>query len=279
MNAMGQPEPAREKNDDLDLLLILKGAIVFLKTNTWKLLGASLAGLLVGVTLYLTLPKKYTSRVLLESTLLVNTDNKAIIENWDLMLKPTGYPYLMKEFDCDKKTVQNLLNVALESLSQQTETGTSFAINVTVWDTTQLPRLQTALVRGLTQGEYVRQQVEVRKATLQQQLDKVLMELQKLDSPREFIGSVTNSVKKEGEPLILDISNFSVQRTALVEKEAGLRQKLAFNEAIYVLADFSATKGPKPGMMTLLGIGLIGGFLIGYFFVLAAALNRKMARL
>src|SRR5580700_1384140 len=100
MNAMGQPEPAREKNDDLDLLLIIKGAIVFLRTNAWRLIGASLAGVLVGVTLYLTLPKKYTSRVLLESTLLVNTDNKAIIENWDLMLKPTGYPYLMKEFDC-----------------------------------------------------------------------------------------------------------------------------------------------------------------------------------
>jgi hypothetical protein len=279
MNATGKPDDAQERNDDLDLLLIIKKAVTFLRKNFWKLLGASLAGLLVGAAFFFTLPKKFTSRILLESTLLINTDNRAIVENWDQMLKPSGYPHLMQEFNCRREIVENLKSITAESLNPQNEGGTSFAITVSVVDTTLLDQLQSALVRGLTQGEYVREQVNVRKEGLQQQLDKVLMELQKLDSPKEFIGSVSNSGKKEGDPLILDISNFSVQRQTLVEKEAGLRERLAFNEAIYVLQGFSATKGPKPGMMTLLGIGLAGGFLLGYFFLLAASVNRKIARL
>jgi hypothetical protein len=279
MNAMGQQDAAREKNDDLDLLLIIKGVTNFLRTNVWRLLGASLAGLLIGIVLYLTLPKRYTSTLLLESTLLINTDNKAINENWDEMIKPAGYPYLMKEFGCDEKNVNNLVGLTVESLNPQSEIGSSFSITATVWDTTLLGQLQTALVHGLTQGEYVRRQVDIRKEGLQQQVDKIHMELARLDSPKGFIASMASGEKKEGEPLILDVSNFSVQKATLAERLATVNQKLAFNEAVYVLQGFSATKGPKPGKFTMLAIGFLGGFLLGYFFLLAASVKRKIARL
>jgi len=48
------------------------------------------------------------------------------------------------------------------------------------------------------------------------------------------------------------------------EKLATLRERLASSDGVQLVLGASAPLGPKPGGLSLLGIGLIWGFLIGY---------------
>lgn len=279
MNTTAQRNTLPEKNDDLDLLLIVKRAVDFFRMNGVRLLIASVVGLFCGLILYFSTPKYFTSRLLLETTVLNNTESRAILDNWNKMLRPSGYPYLMQEFGCSDRVVKNLMKITAESLSQLNETGTALAIDVTVRDTSLLNDLKDALVRGISQIDYVRRRVTQRRQGTQDQIDEVVREIAKLDSSRGIIGSLFGTEKKENTPVIVDIANLSAQRTALTEKLASLRETLAFMQAVSVLQGFTATQGPKPGFITFLAVGLIGGFIIGYLISIARSLKAKISTL
>ena len=267
------------KHDDLDFLLLLKGAVDFFKANGIRLLVGSGIGLFCGVILYFSMPKYFTSRLLLETTVLNNTESKAIVDNWNKMLRPEGYPYLMRDLNCDRRMAQNLKSITAESLNQLNETGTAIAINVAIRDTSLLNNLQNALVRGMSQIDYVNRRVIQRKEGTQMQIDEIVKEIDKMDSSKGLIGSLFGKYGKENPPVILDIANLSVQRTALVEKLTALREALVFMQAASVLQGFTAAQGPKPGLLTFLAIGLCSGFFIGYTTILMRSLRKKISTL
>jgi hypothetical protein len=267
------------KNDELDLLVIARSVLDFLRQNKKKLLLGSLAGLFCGIILYFTFPKYYTARLLMESSVIGNTEAKTMVDNWNTMLRPSGYPYLMKEFNSSKKTVANALKLSAEPLSAQNESIPGFIIDVSVRDTSMLADLQTALLNGFNDNDYIRRRVEQHKRAAIAQIRKTEEELQKLDSTRQFIQNTVEGVKSDKSPLILDISSLPGQKVGLLERKTTLEEKLEFADGVLLIQGFSAIKGPKPGLATFLGVGLIGGFLIGYVLCLLASLNRKISKL
>lgn len=274
-----QPATSQAANDDLDVLLILKRASAFFKTNGRRLSIALLIGLLCGLALNFIVPKNFTSRLLLETTVVNNTETKAIVQDWNQMLRPAGYSTLMKEFGCSERLVRNLKKITAEPLSQQTETGTALAIDVSVRDTAMMKDVQEALVRGFRQNDYVNRRVVQRREGTREQIDQVTREIAKLDSSKGVIGTMLGTERNGNTPVILDIANISVERTALVEKLTALREALLFMDAASVLQNFTAPQGPKPGLITLLAIGLAGGFIVGYLISLGKSLKAKISTL
>lgn len=269
---------SQQRNDDLDLLVIAGNVINFLKQNAKQLALASLVGLFCGVILHFSLPKYYTSSILMESGVMSNTEAKEVVSNWNNLLRPSGYPYLMKEFNCSREAVANILNLSAEPLNAQNEGLPGLILNVSVRDTTRLNDLQNNLLNGFKNNDYVRRRVELHRQGTIDEMKKTDDELNRLDSTKEFImGSV--DPKKDKSPLILDISNLSKQKIDLVEKKSALVERLEFIDGMLLIQGFAATRGPKPGWLTFLTLGLVGGFLVGYVVIFLRSLNRKISKL
>lgn len=274
-----QDAVSHRDNDDLDLLLILAIAGRFLKKNGRNLLLSAVAGLFCGLILYFSLPKFYTSKLLLESQVLNNTETKAVIENWNGMLRPSGYPYLMKEFECDRGLLANTANLSAEPLNPQNETQAGIILTVSVRDTSKLAALQTALLNGFRDNDYISRRVELHRKGVIDEMKKAEEEMNKLDSTKQFIEGTVESVRKDKSPLILDISEISAQKIKLIETKAGLEERLEFIDGVLLIQGFSAAAGPKPGMMAFLSVGFLAGFLISYFLIVFQTLKNRVSKL
>lgn len=278
MQSNPQQDPySHDRNDDLDLLAIARNVVFFLKTNAKQVALASLAGLFCGVILHFSLPKYYTSGLLLESVVMSNTEARELVANWNGLLRPSGYPYLKKEFNCSTEVVENILSLSAEPLNAQNESLPGLSLTVSVRDTTRLKDLQTALLNGFKNNDYIRRRVEFHRQGAINQIRKTDEELRKLDSTKDFLGSVED-LKKDKSSLILDISNLSMQKVNLVERKDALVERLEFIDGVLLIEGFGATKGPKPGWIVFLTAGLAGGFFLGYLVLLLRTLNRKISK-
>jgi hypothetical protein len=269
----------QEKNDDLDLLVIVKIVVDFLKKNGKKLLLASIAGMFCGVILNFSFPKHYTSRLLMESAVLSNTEVRAVIEDWSSLLNQRGRPYLMKDFNCDEKTVYNMLSLLAEPMNAQNEAQPGFILTVSVRDTTNLRDVQSALLYGFSHTDYIQRRVDQHRQAMSDQIKETEAQIKKFDSTRSFIEGAAEGVQKEKSPLILDISNLPTAKVNLVERKSQLEEKLEFVDGVLLIQGFTRVTGPMPGLPTFLGIGLVAGFLIGYILLLLRSLNQKISKL
>jgi hypothetical protein len=270
---------SQEKNDDLDLLVIVKIAVDFLKKNGKKLLLTSIAGMFCGVILNFSFPKHYTSRLLMESAVLSNTEVRAVIEDWSSLLSERGRPYLMKDFNCDEKTVRNILALLAEPMNAQNEAQPGFILTVSIRDTANLQGVQSALQYGFSHNDYIRRRVDQHRQAMIDQIKETDAQIKKLDSTGNFIEGAVESVQKEKTPLILDISNLPNTKVNLVERKSQLEEKLEFVDGVLLIQGFTRVTGPMPGLFSFLAIGLAGGFLIGYFLILLSTLNRNLSKL
>ncbi len=119
------PGSLYEKNDDLDLGMLLKNGFRFFKTYGRLILITSVTGLFCGYILHKSLPKHYITRMVLESSLLTNMEQGELVDNWNLLLNSAGYPLLMKEFSCSRETVQSIGGLSLEALTLLTGCATN----------------------------------------------------------------------------------------------------------------------------------------------------------
>jgi hypothetical protein len=267
--------PLQEKNDDLDLVALYSMATRFLKTYGVLLLVASLAGLLCGFILNLSLPKYYTTRMLFESTVLNNTEQEELIDNWDILMTARGgTPLLAKALNCSPETAGSIKGLSAEALPNLLDGTNVFTLEVKVSDTSRLKEIQEGLLNGFRNNDFVREKVALRNANLRQQVGEAAGEIAKLDSTKHYIESLTPDEKKGNDHLILDLSSISKDKVEIGDKLAAYKEKLAFGRGVQLVQGATPPRGPKPGTATLLGLGLAAGFLVGYFMAVLKSLAR-----
>jgi len=267
--------PLPEKNDDLDLLTLFSKVARFLKTYGVLLLIASLTGLLCGFVLNLSLPKYYTTRLLLESTVLNNLEQEELIDNWDILMTATGgSPLLAKALNCSPETARSIKGLSAEALPNLLDGTYVFTLEVKVGDVSKLKDIQDALLWGFRNNDFVREKVALRTASLREEVSEAAGEIAKLDSTKHYIESLTPDEKKGNDHLILDLGSISKEKVDIGEKLAIYKERLAFGTGVQLVQSATPPRGPKPGTMTLLGLGLAAGFLAGYFMALLKSLVR-----
>ena len=216
------------------------------------------------------MPRYYTARLLVQSTVLDNHNEEEILENWDGLLNRYGYAALSQTLHYPAEKLENIGSFNIELVTGPINDGvTSFVIEVETKDTAGLQDLQGAIVYGLENSEYVRQKVQIRKEGLQQQIQKAGDEVTKLDSSRKYIQSLLQGPGKGSPELIVDISKASEERVEIQEKLTGYKEKLAFVNGIQVVQDFVRTRKVKPSRSLFFLSGLLAGFLLGYVITLA----------
>jgi len=247
-------------SDDIDLINIAERAFLFFRRYRITFIIAIVAGIALGCFQYYTSAKMYKSRLILHSSFLTNLEEIEIINYWNELLKRKEYPALAQSFNCDENMLHNAVSIEgseiLKNYSASNPNG--FYIEARVKDNAVLPGLQKALVYGLNNTEYVKQRLSLRKKDVETLIDKVTVEIQKLDSLKKSIETVVTSKEKTATSFMFNIPGVNKEFIDMNEKLLNYREELQFSSSgIQVLQSFVPLNTPVSislKVMILLGI-------------------------
>jgi uncharacterized protein involved in exopolysaccharide biosynthesis len=259
-------------SDDLDLAALILKWYTFFKKYAWIIIGASVAGTVCGVVLYVSLPKVYSSKLFVESSLLSDDEEMQLIGNWDNLLNNDGYPLLAKHLDCDPQILRQLNHINTDPILKASPNSSAFIIEVLVKDTAVIEPLERAILYGLENSTYVSQKVQTKKANLLELIASTQVEIARMDSTKKNIDDILTDRKKSSSPLMVNISDMNTQMVALREKLLTYQENLKFVNDIQVLQDFVKTKRPKQPKLSIL---FVSGFGLGLLIGLCLALYRS----
>ncbi len=263
-------------NDEIDLIHVLERILRFLSTYKKELIITAITGMICGYTIYRTLPKSYGSTLILHSQVLTNSEEIEIIESWNNLLKNREYSVLSRNLHCTDALLSKINSLSATNISSALPSAASgFTVDALVKDTSILEDLQTAIIYGLENNEYVKEKVEFRRSYTIKLIENITREIAKLDSTKRRIESGNNGKSQGTSSLILDISDVNVQMITLTEKLYSNQETLKFVDAIQVLQNFEKYAKPaSPRFLTLIISGFFGGLFLG--FAMAVFKNLKM---
>jgi hypothetical protein len=262
-----------DRNDDVDLSIVVRKMVRFFTINGKLLIIASLTGLFCGIIIHVSFPKQYEAKLLMESTVLSNLEQSELIEDLGHLARRHN-DLLQQQFNCPPAIAQNIMGLSIDQLSTTPDGVSSFIVTVNIKDTSLLHGVQDALLNGLRNNDFVKQKVAIRMASLEKEIEQAEGEITKLDSPKVFIESLVHAEKKDNGPLIVNVADISRQKVEIAERLAGYKERLAFGKGVSLVLGYSTVYGPKPGLLTLLAAGLIAGFIIGYLVAVFRSLTR-----
>jgi prefoldin subunit 5 len=269
-------------SDDIDLVILLERLILYFRKYRKYFIIAIFAGIVLGISAYFIFPKLYKSRMILHSSFVTNPEQIQIIDNWNKFLERHEYEYLSTIFNCKENLLHKLSNIEAAEIQKvfTPNNPNGFYVDVKVTDNSTLDELQQGIVYGLENTEYIKARVAARKDDLKKMIEKVNVEINKLDSTKTTIEEMINKKEKNPTSLLVDVSGINAQAIALHEKLLSYQEDLRFADGIIVLQGFSKLKTPVSfSWKVLVILGLILSLSVTYVYTLIRQVNEKLNKL
>jgi hypothetical protein len=148
-----------------------------------------------------------------------------------------------------------------------------------VKDNSTLDELQKAIVYGLNNTEYVKQKVITRKENLEELIDKVTIEISKLDSIKSSIENIISNKEKNSSSLMLDVTGVNRELIDMNEKLLNYREELKFASGVQVIQGFVPLNTPVSiSLKVMIILGLILCLSIAYIFTVLSYLRDRLKK-
>lgn len=276
---MLENQPGKNDNsDDLDLVNLLLRLFSFVKKYGRLIAAFTISGMLIGYLLFKTSPKLYQSTLLLHSSSLTNTEQINIIDNWNELLKSGEYNVLSERLHGDPEMLKKVAKISAAEIQKLyiPNNPNGFEVTAIVKDNSVLDSLGKGIVYGLENSDFIKAKLASRRATVQELIEKVKIEISKLDSTKKNIERSIGNNNQRSSSVIVDISAIAIQSISLNEKLLGYQDELKFSAAVQVYHKFEKFDKPvSPKLFKLLALGFIGGFAIGYVVALCKYLQHQ----
>jgi hypothetical protein len=280
--AMKAHKPQQDHpSDDIDLINLLERMILFLRRYRTVFIIAIIVGVLLGVLGYSLSPNLYKSRIILHSTYLTNSEQIQVVYYWNELLKRGEYKVLAQTFNCTETVLHNLASLKATEIQKvyTPENPNGFYIDATVKNNSVLEELQKAIVYGLNNTEYVKQKLAVRKETLKQLINKVKIEIGKLDSIKTNIENIISNKEKNSSSFILDVTGVNRQLIDMNEKLLSYQEELRFASGVQVLQGFVPLNTPVGiSLKVMVVLGLILCLAFAYIFTLFSYVRERLKK-
>jgi hypothetical protein len=267
------------ESEDIDLLLLIERVLLFFRKYIWVFVIATIAGTLLGLFFYRSMPTVYTSRMVVHSFMLTNQEEIQIVGNWRSLLKKKEHAALAQILGCRPEMLRDVKELKAEEIQKiyTPNNPNGFIIEATVTDNAMLPELQNALVYGFENSEYVKERLVVKKVNLQELIDKTAIEIRKLDSTKSLMDRILAGNSRPSASLIIDNSNINRELIDMNEKLLNYQETLKFTNAIQVLQSFSQFKKPSgPKLIVWLFIGLVFCLCLGFAFTVVHSVRTRL---
>jgi hypothetical protein len=268
----------QDSHDDIDLIVVLERISRFLSGNKKTLIITAIVGMICGGVFFYTLPKSYSSTMILRTQVLSNPEEIEIVSGWNGLLGFGEYGVLARTLHCTPELISKLSSIKAENISNLLPTTSAFTVTVLVSDTSILEDLQNAIIYGLENNEFVQAKVNLKRDNTIQLIDNINQEIAKLDSTQKKIESSNTGKPTSSPSFMVDISNLNVQMITLREKLYLNQETLKFVNAIQVLQKFEKFERPASiHRSTLIFLGLLIGLFLGMVLSITKYVRMKIA--
>ena len=200
---MNEDKPQQNPEDDVDLISLLERMVLFFRRFGGIFIVAAITGILLGCLVYFTSSKIYRSRMILHSSYLTNEEQIEIVDSWNELLKRNERVTLGHILNCDESLLNDVTSMEgadiLKNYSATNPNG--FYIDAKVKNNSILPQLQKAILDGLNNTEFVKQKLASRKENLKELIDKLSIEIKKLDSVKSEIENIISNKERNSSTL------------------------------------------------------------------------------
>jgi hypothetical protein len=268
----------QNSHDDIDLIVVLERISRFLSGNKKNLILTAVAGMICGLVIYYTLPKSYSSTMIVRTQVLSSTEEIEIVSSWNGLHSNGEYGVLSRTLNCSQQLLSKLKSIKAENIPNLLPATGAFTVTVLVSDTSILEDLQNAIIFGLENNEFVQAKVNFQRDNSIQMIANINQEISKLDSTKKKIESSNTGKPTSSPSFIVDISNVNVQMITLREKLYQNQEALKFVDAIQVLQKFEKFERPASlHRSVLVFTGLMGGLFLGMVLSIAKYVRMKIA--
>ena len=175
--------------------------------------------------------------MILHSSYLTNEEQIEIVDSWNELLKRNERVTLGHILNCDESLLNDVTSMEgadiLKNYSATNPNG--FYIDVKVKNNSILPQLQKAILDGLNNTEFVKQKLASRKENLKELIDKLSIEIKKLDSVKSEIENIISNKERNSSTLMLDVTGVNRQLIDMNEKLLSYREELKFASGVQVV--------------------------------------------
>lgn len=265
-----------ENTDDIDLFILIERAIVFFRKYRLVFIFSALGGMALGFFFYKTIPRTYKSRMVVHSFTLTNQEEIQVVKNWNALLTGGEHSALSSILNTPVEVLGKVKKIKAEEIQQvfSQVNPNGFTIDALVTDNSILPQLQKGLVYGFENNGYIKERLAVKRAGLEELIDKTAAEIKKLDSTKENLENIIGGKGHSSSSLIIDGSSINRQLIEMNEKLLSFRESLKFTNAVQVLQGFEAFRKPAgPHLIPWLIIGLMTGLALAYVYALIHSIS------
>jgi capsular polysaccharide biosynthesis protein len=264
-------------SDDIDLINLLEKIYLFFRRFKLIFIIAIIAGILLGSLGYFFSTKLYQSRIILHSSYLTNQEEIEIIGYWDQLLKRGEDVLVAKMLNISKDVISKVagLDAAEIQKDYSSSNPNGYYVDVKVKDNSVLPELQNAIVHGLNNTPYAVRRLAARKEYLQNGINQLTDEANKLDSVRNNIGAIGS--KRENTSLLLNVSDINKDLVDMHEKVENYKTELKFISTVQVLQGFIPSGIPVSRSLTVsIAVALIVCLAAAYIFSLIKYVEHRL---
>jgi hypothetical protein len=262
---MEQIKVVQESPDDFDVRELLIQWIQFFRKYSLLISIFFLAGLLIGLFVYVRTPKLYSSTLLLQPVILTRSEQIQSINSLNNILEQQQYDELAARFNCNPQVVKKLSSIKGED--EDNESGTRYAafkVKIEITDPSIVPTIQKGIIYALENGEFVKQKLAAQRSSFKAMIDITAHEINRLDSTRTSIEKNMMTPRSSPSSVILDVSDINRTTVSLNEKLFKLKDSLNFTAAAHVLQDFYNPSQPdEPKLIKTVGLGAAAGLVLG----------------
>ena len=278
---MNEDKPQQNPEDDVDLISLLERMVLFFRRFGGIFIVAAITGILLGCLVYFTSSKIYRSRMILHSSYLTNEEQIEIVDSWNELLKRNERVTLGHILNCDESLLNDVTSMEgadiLKNYSATNPNG--FYIDVKVKNNSILPQLQKAILDGLNNTEFVKQKLASRKENLKELIDKLSIEIKKLDSVKSEIENIISNKERNSSTLMLDVTGVNRQLIDMNEKLLSYREELKFASGVQVVQGLVSMNTPVSiSLKVMILLGLILCVSIAYLFTLVIYVRDRLKK-
>lgn len=267
METQQQQTSERQASEEIDVVRLLARGVIAIRNNFKVLLLAFLVGTAAGTIFYMTYPKRYSSRMIIQSDILTEAYAASIINDLEQSLNERNSREISKKLGMTQDEASQVFSIDIESIKdtkvneKKEELSNAFQVTVQISDNAILPKLQSGILSFLSSYDYVKIRENQRRNYYKGMIAKVDKELCALDSMRRAL--FAHKSKSFGVMLI-DPSNIYKMAVALNKEKIGYQNRLELVSSVQLVGGFTVYDTPSFPNMPL---SLAGGASLGIIIV------------
>lgn len=273
--------PTRMEGDEVDLLLVVRNGVRYVKSYWTLFLLSVTIGTLGGWAAYHLLPPTYKVNMIADSEILSSMEVVSIVESWQELVKKKERSALAQRLSVSDEVAYQVGKLEADLVNQKLvgadPAQDPFVISAYVSDIRVLDALQAGIVRSLENNRYVRERVAVKKQnfdSLRSQINNQITDLNRLK------GSLRRLVENGGNgsgAFLTDPASVNEMIVNLYEKRLTIDEHLRFIDDIQVITGFTRFNKPdSPKLSICLVAGFAAGLLIAIAFVTIRGVRARL---